>query len=130
MIALKIAAMGVVAASLAVLIRNFRPELAIQVGLVCGVLVLLYAIDMLSGIKSTIIHATEEFGLNTEYIEIIFKVIGLAYITQFSAQLCRDSGESAIADKVELIGRLVIVAMVLPLVFSILATMQELIVTG
>lgn len=53
-------------------------------------------------------NAAASYGLNSDYIMLIFKVVGIAYIIQLAAQICTDAGESAIASKVELAGRVMI----------------------
>ena len=97
-----IAGVVVIAAFLAVLLRQQRPEQAMAVGLVAGVgilaLVLTRAVPAFSSIKELL----DASSLPGEYGEILFKALGLCLLTQLAADACRDAGEGALAGKAEL----------------------------
>ncbi|MPN52657.1 hypothetical protein SDC9_200319 [bioreactor metagenome] len=116
----KIGAMAIIAASLAALVRSYRPELGIQIGIAAGLLILLTAIGEITGLITVIEDMASSYGLDASFLGVIFKVIGIAYVAQFAAQACRDSGEGAIAGKVELAARVVMLALALPTVISLL----------
>ena len=60
------------------------------------------------------------------FCPIIFKVLAVAYITDLTAQLCRDAGESAVGGKVELAGKILIFYLALPILTAILELMGTL----
>ena len=117
---LKVVGVGLIAAIVSLLVKSFRPEMSLQVSIAAGVALFVYAAIELSGITETILSTAKEYGLNTDYISVIFKALGLAYITQFASDICRDAGETAIAGKVELCGKVMIVTASLPGVVSLL----------
>ncbi len=110
-----IAGVVVIAAFLAVLLRQQRPEQAMAVGLVAGVgilaLVLTRAVPAFSSIKELL----DASSLPGEYGEILFKALGLCLLTQLAADACRDAGEGALAGKAELAGKMGLVILSLPL---------------
>lgn len=110
-----IAGVVVIAAFLAVLLRQQRPEQAMAVGLVAGVgilaLVLTRAVPAFSSIKELL----DASPLPGEYGEILFKALGLCLLTQLAADACRDAGEGALAGKAELAGKMGLVILSLPL---------------
>lgn len=130
MFAFKTVALAIIATVFCVLIRSYKPEMALQISIAAGILLLLTAIEQITGISKAISTMAEEYGINITYITIILKAIGIAYLTQFTAQICRDAGESAIAGKVELIGRVLILAMALPLVMVLLEMIQSIVRMG
>ena len=67
-----------------------------------------------------IITYAGELGIESSYIMLLLKVIGIAYLTQFGASVCEDAGEKAIAMKVEFAGRITIILMSAPLMFAII----------
>jgi stage III sporulation protein AD len=65
-------------------------------------------------------------NLNPFFLQTVLKVVGVAYLASFTAQICRDAGESAIAGKVELVGKVAILILALPVMWAILDTMLKL----
>ena len=117
---LKVVGVGLIAAVISLLVRSFRPEMSLQISIAAGVALFIYAALEISGIADTILKTADEYGLNTEYIGVILKALGLAYVTQFASDICRDAGETAIAGKVELCGKVLIVTSSIPGVISLL----------
>ncbi len=116
----QIAAFGLLAASIVVLVRAYRPEMALQISIVAGLLLLLYIVAQVSGILTSLQAISEKYGVNSAYIGILIKIIGIAYIAQFAGEICKDAGESAMASKVELGGRIMILAAALPAAVTLL----------
>ena len=90
-----IVGIAILGVSLAVTVRSFRPELAVLVGVVTGGVVLLSVIGELTGLIDTLRTLAEQYGVDTGYIGVLLKIIGIAYIAQFGVQLCKAAGEGA-----------------------------------
>ncbi len=116
----KIVGLSLAAVTVVLVLRAYRPEIAVQAAVAAGVVLLLIAVTELSGVMAMIDQIVTRYGLNSEHIKVVLKVIGIAYLAQFAAQTCRDAGEGAIASKVELVGRVLIVTVAVPVVISIL----------
>lgn len=116
----KIAAIAVIAASLALLVRTYRPEMALQVTIVAGAMVLIMVVLEVSGLITAIQTLAQRYGIETEYIGLLIKIIGIAYVAQFAVQVCKDAGEAALSAKVELAGRVMILTAALPAVVALL----------
>lgn len=116
----KIVGLSLAAVTVVLVLRAYRPELAVQAAVAAGVVLLLIAVTELSGVMAMIDQIVAKYGLNSEHIKVVIKVIGIAHLAQFAAQTCRDAGEGAIASKVELVGRVLIVTVAVPVVISIL----------
>lgn len=115
-----IAGIGILSAALCVIVRQYKPEMALGISAACGVLILIAVITMLSPSVEAIVQLTEAAGLDNGYAAILLKALAVCYITQLSADCCRDAGEAAIATRIELAGKAAIVVISLP-VFSSLA---------
>lgn len=117
---------GITGASMALLIRPIRPELALMIGAVTGLILLMGAVAELAGVIDVIRDLAARFGLEAEYISVMLKIIGIAYAAEFGTQVCKDAGEGAIAARIELCGRVLILAAALPAVLGILSAAAEL----
>lgn len=122
----KILGIAILGTTLAVMLRPLRPEASILVGIVTGLLVLLSAIAELTGLMDALRALFAEYGVDAGYIGTLLKIMGVAYAAQFGAQICTDAGESAIAGKVELFGRILIMAAAMPAVVTSLGAAVQL----
>ena len=99
---------------------------AAVITVICGgVLILLKLIPFFSEIFRTIREISSASGLKTDYIGLVIKVVGIAYIGEFAGELCRDAGETSLAGKVDLGTKAVIMVMALPLLKTILSTIMD-----
>lgn len=123
----KIVGLGLTAAVLAILIKSHRPELAVQISLLAAVVIFATVLPYLSAIARMFEELSREIGLEQIYIGLVLKVIGIAYVAQFASELCQDAGESAIATKIELAGKIIIMTLSMPVIFSLLEVVNEII---
>lgn len=124
---MKFAVLGVAAAILALVVKNQRPELALVLSLAAGGLLILLSLGQLQTIVGFVGELSRKYGISENYIGIAVKVTGIAVLADLAVQLCKDAGESAIASKVELGGKAVMVVIALPVIESLLALVSGLI---
>lgn len=109
-----------IGAVFAVLLKGTKPELAVGVSIVtCLALIFLCA----DGIRDVVLNFKEVVdmsGIDMRYFETVIKVIGIAYITQFAAEICRDSGQGSIALKTEMAGKISVLVLTMPIIRSFL----------
>ena len=110
-----ILSMLLIAAFLTVLLRRYRPELAMGVGIVAGAIALLAVLKTAAPAVSQLQTLLEGAALPQAYTAILFKALGICLLTQLTADACRDAGESALAAKAELVGKLLLLVLSLPL---------------
>lgn len=120
---IKIVAIGIIASILALTIKAWKPEISIQITIVAGIVLFLIAVSKLSILFDYFSVFAQNAGINNLYSGILLKVTGVAYITEFGAEICKDAGENSIASKIELAGRILIAVLAVP----ILGTLLELI---
>ncbi len=117
---------AVLAAVFSVMLKKYIPEYSFLISLGAGVLILLLILSKITPAVSQIKNLLSATGLSSEYGGILFKSLGVCFLTQFAADSCRDSGESSMASKVELAGKVMIVLISLPLFEKIAETAMQL----
>ncbi|HBS93761.1 MAG: stage III sporulation protein AD [Eubacteriales bacterium] len=123
---MQIVALAVVAVVLIVVIRQERPELALQISMVAGIIILVFAVWKLVGIIKVLERMALRAQLNMVFLSALLKIIGIAYIAEFGTQVCRDAGENALAFKVELAGKVMILILAVPIISTIVDTVERL----
>lgn len=113
---------GLVATFIAIILKQYRPEYAIHISIVAGILILGLVIFKLSGVIELINSLATKLGVNSKFFVIILKITGIAYLTEFATSVCRDSGEAAIASKIEIAAKVLIIAMSIPILGSLMDT--------
>lgn len=123
----KIVMVGILAAVLAVVLREEKPEIAVLVSLVTGLVIFVFLITKLNSVITILKYFASKANIDVLYFSTILKVIAIAYITEFGAQICRDAGESAIASKIELAGKVLIMVVAIPILAALLDTMIKIV---
>lgn len=123
---LKIAALALCAVVIIILVKNYKPEFGIFVAIGSSVLILFFLVDSMKYAFSYMAQLYDRLDYGKTYLPIIIKVLAIAYITEFTAQLCKDAGESSIGAKVELAGKIIIFCVAIPVFVSILNLVETL----
>lgn len=116
----KITAVGFIGGMLAMTVRQYKSEYGMLVGLATVAVILFNILDSVEMIISRLLIITEKSGVDMLYFTAIIKVVGVAYITQLGAEILRDGGEGAIALKLELAGKTIILGLTLPIITELL----------
>jgi len=124
---IKIVMVGIIAAILAVLLRDERPEIAFAISIVTGLVIFVFLISKLNSVMSVLKYFAAKANIDVLYFSTILKVIAIAYITEFGAQICRDAGEGAIASKVEFAGKVLIMVIAIPILAALMDIMIKII---
>lgn len=113
---------SITAAVLAVLLRQYRPEYAVLVGLSAGVILLVFVLIKAQPVFSEVSTLLDRANIKSSYAGILLKALGICFVTQLASDACKDAGESAIASKIELAGKFAVLLVALPL-FEQIATL-------
>lgn len=119
---LRIVGVGLLVTVLAVVVREHRPELAVYLSLAGAALLLLLVVQRLAGLVGVLTDLAGRAHLEAPYLATVLKVIGVAYVVGLGAQVCRDAGERAVAEKMELAGKIVILSLSLPIMLAVVDT--------
>lgn len=117
---MKIAAIAIGGVIMAAIVKAFKPELSLYVVLATIIVIFLMAMDKLTAVFQFLRSVYGQMTYGREFFPIIIKVLVVAYLADFTSQLCKDAGEAAIGSKVELAGKIVIFYLSMPVLLAIL----------
>ncbi|MGB4389029.1 MAG: stage III sporulation protein AD [Caldicoprobacterales bacterium] len=117
---IQIVIFGLVTTIIIVTVKQQRPDIALLISLAGGTVILIFVVSSLSVVIETISNLFNKSNMDPVYITTILKVIGIAYLADFGAQLCKDAGESAIAAKIELGGKILILLLAIPILTALM----------
>jgi len=112
--------LAIIAVVLLLVIRRQRPEMAVLLSLVVGVAIFFMVAQRLTAILDFLRELAARARVDSLYLNTVLKIVGIAYITEIGAQVCRDANEGSVASKVELAGKVLILTLAIPIVMAIL----------
>ena len=124
---LQIAGIAVSGMIIVSLVRAFKPEFAIYIVIATVIVILILCVTELTAVFQFLKSVYDEMSYGKDYFPIIIKVLVVAYLADFTAQLCNDAGETSIGNKVELAGKIIIFYLSLPILVSILELVNSMI---
>jgi stage III sporulation protein AD len=119
---LQIVGLGLVATFLALILKEHKSPIAFLLVVFVGSVIFLFLIDQIYEIIKMVERLSINARVNMIYVETILKIIGIAYIAEFGAQITKDAGQGAIASKIELGGKVLILSMAIPILTVIIET--------
>ena len=122
---LKIAVLGIAGLFICILVKDAKPEFALYASLATGVCILLFAGGKLTYLMEMLDKLRSYVPLDTTYLNALLKMIGITYVGQFSAGICRDAGYSSIAGQIEIFAKLSILVISMPILEGLMKTIQE-----
>ena len=121
---IKIAVLGIAGLILCLMVREVRPEYAAYISLGTGLCIMLLATGKLQYLLDMLQKLEQYVPIDTTYLHALMKMIGITYVGQFSAGLCKDAGYSAIAGRIEIFSKLSILAISMPILMALMDTIQ------
>ena len=125
---LRLAAIGIVGAVLAVTVQQQKKELALILTVAAGTLLLWegsrYLQTILTGLKEMAAAA----GIGGDHVKLLLKLLAISYVVEFACEVCKDAGQQSLAAKIQLGGKLMMAALALPVFQSLLEMITELLV--
>ncbi|WP_282706860.1 stage III sporulation protein AD [Natroniella acetigena] len=122
----QVVGLGLIGTIFTIVVKQYRPELALQLSLVVSLIIFILMVDRIAVIVDVMRRLADEANIDLVYVNTILKVIGIAYIAEFGAQICRDAGENIIASKIEFAGKIMIMVLGVPIMISILESILQL----
>lgn len=126
----QIVGIGLIATLLIVVVKEQKPMFAFVLAAFTGIYLFLFLIGKIDIIIRVLQDLASRSGVPTIYLQTILKIIGIAYIAEFGAQIVRDAGQESIASKIEFAGKVLILAMAVPIISVIVETVLNLLPTG
>lgn len=127
---MQIVGLGMIAAVLILVIREQKPMFAFLLAAFTGLYVFLALAGKIEAVIVMLQRLADRSGIPGIYLETVLKIIGIAYIAEFGAQIVRDAGQESIAAKIEIAGRMFILVMAVPIIGVIIETVIGLLPEG
>ena len=123
---IRVAGFAIAAAFAAAAVRQMRPEAGMAIALAAGVMLLAAALSRVSGLAQALDNLCRQAQLKTAYVRTILKVMGICFLTDLAASVCRDVQEGGLAERVETVGRVLVMTLAAPMLLSLLEQLLEL----
>jgi stage III sporulation protein AD len=123
---IQIVGLGLIVTILSLIIKEQKPMFAFLLAAFTGVLIFLFLIGKISSVIRVLEDLAVKSNINMVFLKTILKIIGIAYIAEFGAQIVRDAGQESIASKIELSGKILIMVMAIPIITVIIETVVKL----
>lgn len=117
---IQIAGIGILATIIVIILKDTRPEFALYISIVTGVIIFSFVLTKLVYVIDVLRVLSTKANMETTYFSTILKIIGIAYITEFSSQISKDAGEGSIAMKIELGGKVLIMVLAIPILLALM----------
>ncbi|SDY48242.1 stage III sporulation protein AD [Proteiniborus ethanoligenes] len=117
---IQIVGIGIIATILSVILKQQKPEFSLQISIATGLMIFIFLMSKLTYVIDVLNNLAKRIDMDLLYFSTVLKVIGIAYIAEFGAQISRDAGENAIASKIELAGKILIMVLAVPILTSLL----------
>ncbi len=124
---LQVSGIALTGAVLAVILKYNKPPLAMLLGIFVGVTIFLLVLGKIGSILEVLRQLAAQADISSVYLGTLLKIIGIAYIADFIAQICRDADQGAIAIKVELAAKIMVLVLAVPIVVAVLQSLLRLI---
>ena len=121
----KIILLGITVTILSVILKQYKPEFAVQISISAGVIIFFAISDLLKDTYLFLENLTQSIGIDILYINILFKIIGISYLCEFASAICNDAGESAMAIKINIAGKVTLLYLSLPILEKLLTAISE-----
>ncbi len=127
MLATKIISFAIISVILIITLRRQLPEYAIILSIISCIFIFFMVLPQFNNIFIALESLTQNFNIHSNYILALIKIIGIAYICEFASQICIDAGEGAIAKKIELSGKILIISCSIPILNDLMELVLNLI---
>ena len=121
----KIIGIGLLTLVIIIILKQYKPEFAIYASIIAGILILVIAFEKMTGIIELLQTISNKTYINKSFLTILIKITGIAFLTEFAVSICSDAGEKAIASKIEIGSKIIIITMSMPIITSLLELVVE-----
>lgn len=118
---------GIAAAALSAVLRQYNKEFGLYISLGASAVILIAVLCTVSPLLELVGELNETAGIDTAYLSILLKAVAVCYVTQLASDCCKDSGEAAIASRIDFAGRIAVLLISVPLFESMLSLIKDLI---
>ena len=124
MIVVKIALIGMAGMVFANYFKNVKGEYGMLIGLFVSILIFYYIVVKLSGLFDMMGEAGAFLKENKDYMGVLIKMLGISYICELSAGICKDAGYQSVASQIVIFGKITIMTLGSSILFALIQMIQ------
>lgn len=113
---IQVVGLGLITTFLILVIKDQQPIFAFLLAVFVGMVIFLSLVSKLAEVIGILESLAQQAHVNQMFLKTILKIIGVAYIAEFGAQVTRDAGQGSLASKIELAGKVLIMTMAIPII--------------
>lgn len=122
---IKVCVIGILGVLTAIQFKGVKMEYSTYISVALGLILFGFVVQQLRTILSSLAWIKELFGGTSGYLGILMKVIGITYLCEFSAGICKDAGYGAISEQIEVLGKLSVMFSGLPILLAVVEQIQS-----
>ncbi|MDR3541851.1 MAG: stage III sporulation protein AD [Desulfosporosinus sp.] len=123
----QIVGLALIVTVICVVLKQIRPEIALQLSILAGAAIFILIISKIKVIVDLLQNLADQANISSYYLLIVLKIVGVAYLAEFGAQICRDAGENALATKIELAAKVGVIVLAIPIIVAITESLVRLV---
>ncbi len=120
----KVGLLGIVGVLIAIQLKAHKPEYGVYVGLAVSLIIFGYVLRCLSNVLNQFATLNNYLSTGAGYLGTLLKVVGITYICEFCAGICKDAGYGSVAGQIEILGKLTVMFAGLPIIFAVIEQIQ------
>ena len=124
---IKVGMLGIIGALLAIQFKVQKSEYSMYIGFGISILIFGYCVQQVETVMTQFGKIQNFLGNSQSYLSILLKVIGITYICEFSAGMCKDAGFGTVAEQIEILGKLSVMFAGLPILFAVMEQIQSMV---
>ncbi|HBP65958.1 MAG TPA: stage III sporulation protein AD [Desulfosporosinus sp.] len=123
----QIVGLALIVTVISVVLKQIRPEIALQLTILASASIFILVMSKIKVIVDLLQNLADQANIGSYYLLIVLKIVGVAYLAEFGAQICRDAGEGALASKIELAAKVAVIALAIPIIVAITESLVRLV---
>lgn len=123
---LTIGIIGMVAVLLAIQFKSIKPEYGIMISVIACIFIFIYSLSRISDIVEVVDRLSGLTSISKEYIKILLKITGITFISEISSDISKDCGYIAVANQIQIFGKLTVLVISLPVFVELISAVSSL----
>ena len=123
----QIVGLALIVTMISVVLKQIRPEIALQLTIIAGASIFILILSKIKVIVDLLQNLADQANISSYYLLIVLKIVGVAYLAEFGAQICRDAGEGALATKIEVAAKVGVILLAIPIIVAITESLVRLV---
>ncbi|MHB8075032.1 stage III sporulation protein AD [Desulfosporosinus fructosivorans] len=123
----QIVGLALIVTVISVVLKQIRPEIALQLTILASASIFILVMSKIKIIVDLLQNLADQANISSYYLLIVLKIVGVAYLAEFGAQICRDAGEGALASKIELAAKVAVIVIAIPIIVAITESLVRLV---